>query len=92
MTSPSTRVAGLAEVSRTAMTRMAELLGVPAEPVSGPAPLDGGPHLHMETVELERIPPSTSILGTYEVETDEHGNVLSLRRFRRHTRGEAGQT
>ena len=62
-----------------------------AGPVPGPAPVAGGLRLHMEVVELQRIAPSGTILGTYEVETDEHGNILSFRRFRRYTRGEASR-
>lgn len=41
------------------------------------------PSTRVEIVKLERIPPGISILGTYEVEADERGNVLSLSRFRR---------
>jgi hypothetical protein len=52
------------------------------QPASG-----GGPRLHVEVVKLERIPPDTAIVGTFEVEADEHGNVLSFSHFR-HTRRE----
>ena len=44
----------------------------------------GGPRPHVEVVELERIPPSSTILASYEVETDEQGNVLAFRNFRRY--------
>lgn len=38
---------------------------------------------HVEIVELVRTPPGRSVVGIYEVEADEDGNVLSLSRFRR---------
>jgi gas vesicle protein GvpO len=50
----------------------------------------GGLRRHVEIVELERKPPYPTIVASYEVETDEQGNVLALQRFRRHRRGGLG--
>lgn len=58
-------------------TRMTQPRGVPA---------GSGLRLHVEVVELERIAPPTTVLATYEVETDEQGNVVCFRRFRRYAR------
>jgi hypothetical protein len=82
---------GLVEASRTAMAQMAELTGATAASVSELARLDGGFRMHVEIVELERVPPSTSILATYEVDADGGGNVTSYRRVRRYLRSEAGE-
>lgn len=81
----------LVDVSRTAMAQLSELVGSAATTVSEIARADGGWRMHVEIVELERIPQSTSILATYEVETDGHGNVASYRRVRRYVRSEAGE-
>ncbi len=92
MTSPNGRATSLIEASRTAMTQMSQLLGSAAESVSRLARIEAGElRLHVEVVELERIPPSTRILASYEVAANEAGNVSSYRRVRRYSRAEAGE-
>ncbi|HEX6681666.1 MAG TPA: gas vesicle protein GvpO [Candidatus Limnocylindrales bacterium] len=80
----------LLDASHAAMAQMSQLVGATAEAVSELERAEGGMRMHVEVVEVPRIPPTTSILASYEVETDEAGNVLAYRRFRRYTRSEVG--
>ena len=45
----------------------------------------------LEVVELERIPNTTDVLGTYEVEVDRQGDLTGIRRTRRYPRAAAGE-
>jgi hypothetical protein len=49
---------------------------------------DQGWELHVEVVELERIPETTSVLATYAVRLDSAGRFLGYERLRRYTRGQ----
>jgi len=80
----------LAEVSRTAMEQLEELLGQPAESVSSCARgEDGGWHLTVEVLELRRVPDTMSLLASYEVDVDHHGQLMGHRRTHRYERGRA---
>ena len=83
---------GLVDVSRAAMAQMSELTGTTSVSVSELARTDDGWRMCVESLELERIPQSTSILASYEVSADEDGNVLSYRRIRRYLRSQAGES
>ncbi|MDQ7910439.1 gas vesicle protein GvpO [Phytohabitans sp. ZYX-F-186] len=87
----TTVTGGLVAVSRTAMEQLSQLTGSPAMSVSELARSDGGWRMRVEIVELERVPQSTSLLATYEVDTDAGGDVVSFRRVRRYARSEAGE-
>lgn len=43
--------------------------------------------LHLEVVEVARVPDTTSLLATYEVGTDRGGRLTGYRRIRRYERG-----
>jgi hypothetical protein len=62
------------------------LVAHPVEGVSAVERTEDGWHVEVDVVELERIPDTTSILASYELELDEDGAVLSYRRTRRFTR------
>ncbi|MEV0842461.1 gas vesicle protein [Actinocatenispora sera] len=72
--------------SRQAMTQLAELTGRTPDSVSALEPTDDGWRFRVEIVELERIPQTTSVLASYEVDADPDGNVVSYRRLQRYTR------
>lgn len=78
------------EATRVAMEQLARLTGRAADSVSALARTEDGWRFEVEIVELERVPQTTSILGTYQVDTDERGNVTSYQRLRRYTRSQAG--
>jgi len=77
------------EIARAAREQVEELLGREVEAVSGVS-RDGtrGWTVALELVELERIPPTTSLLGTYEAKLDGDGGLLEVRRVRRYARNQ----
>lgn len=75
-------------------TRARELLlsvrGVEAESVSGIGRTSSnGWKVTLEVVELHRIPESTDVLASYEVELDGDGRFLGFSRGRRYSRSQA---
>ena len=74
-----------------ARDQVEELFGKPVEAVSGfgrPEDNGGGWTVTLELLELERIPDTTSLLGTYEATLDADGNLLDARRVRRYPRNQ----
>ncbi|HEX5497487.1 MAG TPA: gas vesicle protein [Mycobacteriales bacterium] len=77
------------QVTRTAMDQLGMLTGRDADSVSRLERTEDGWLFQVEIVELERIPQSTSVLGSYEVHTDGSGNVTAYGRTRRYYRNQA---
>ena len=79
-----------AEVARLAREQIEELFGKPVESISGIA-RDGtrGWIVTAELVELERIPDTTTLLGSYEAKLDADGELVEARRLRRYPRNQA---
>lgn len=73
---------------RTATREFASLVGHRPDGVSGVERSDGGWRLSIEVTELERIPPTTSVMATYELDVDGHGHVQGYRRIRRYYRNQ----
>ncbi|QNP61790.1 gas vesicle protein [Streptomyces genisteinicus] len=73
---------------RAAAAQLEELLGRPPESVSALHPTDDGWEADVEVLELERIPETTSVMGSYRVTLDGHGDLVSYERTRRYTRGQ----
>lgn len=48
---------------------------------------DEGWRVHVDVMEVPRIPDTTSLLATYEVEIGKDGELLQYRRIRRYRRG-----
>ena len=76
-----------------AREQVEELFGKPVEAVSGFEQTNGdgdgdGWTVTLELLELERIPDTTSLLGTYEATLDADGNLLGARRVRRYPRNQ----
>src|SRR5207249_3443289 len=80
------------EAVRRAREQVEQLVGRPVETVSGFA-ADGtkGWRVTVEVIELERIPPTTSLLGSYEARLDRDGELVEYRRLRRYARNQADQ-
>jgi gas vesicle protein GvpO len=78
-----------------AREQMEELFGKPVESVSSFEQSNGdggdgkGWTVTLELLELERIPDTTSLLGTYEATLDSDGNLLGARRTRRYPRNQS---
>ena len=86
---PSRRGADLtaAEAAHEGMRQLGELTGKEPEGVTGVEPAEDGWLVGVELVEDRRIPSSTDILATYEVEVDADGELVSYHRVRRYARG-----
>jgi hypothetical protein len=82
------------QVVGRARDQVEELFGKPVEAVSSFEQSNGdgdrkGWTVTLELVELERIPDTTSLLGTYEATLDGDGNLLGARRVRRYPRNQS---
>jgi hypothetical protein len=62
-----------------------------AESVSALSQSDDGWELNIEVVEVPRIPETTSVMATYVVRLDSHGDLASYERLRRYSRGQLDQ-
>jgi hypothetical protein len=82
----------ISQVVRAGADAFAALHGRSPDSVSGVQKVDEGWRLDMEVVELERIPPSTTVMATYEVDLDADGEVRGYRRKRRYYRNQAGDS
>jgi hypothetical protein len=82
----SEKRAPIRDVLGQAVSELAVLTGRDVVGVSAVERTDDGWRVDIEVVELERIPDTTSVLATYEVELDGSGELTSYRRVRRYNR------
>ena len=68
-----------------------EVIGLTAESVSGLTRSNGGWKVNLDVVELERVPRSTDVLASYEVELDENGDLIGYRRLSRFYRNQVDE-
>ncbi|MEU6162205.1 gas vesicle protein [Streptomyces sp. NPDC047130] len=81
-----------ADAARCASQELAELVRHPQEGVSAVGRTEeGGWTVVLDVLELARIPDTTSLLATYEVELDAEGRMLQYCRTARYRRGGADQ-
>ncbi|MQA11247.1 MAG: gas vesicle protein [Pseudonocardiaceae bacterium] len=78
---------GMAEAVRFAVREFSSMTGMAADSVTGARSADGGWSILIDVIELERIPSSTSVLATYRVDINQHGELDSYERLRRYHRG-----
>ncbi|MEV6162082.1 gas vesicle protein [Streptomyces sp. NPDC052052] len=71
-----------------ASEQLQELLGRAPESVSALKPTEDGWQADVEVLELERVPMTTSVMGTYRVTLDKEGELVAYERTRRYTRGQ----
>src|SRR5438270_9475702 len=79
-------------VARAAISQLADLTGRPADTVSAVERTDDGWRVQVELVELERVPATTNILATYDVELDADCGLVGYRRVRRYFRNAAEES
>lgn len=85
-----TRISSAEDAARHAAGRLSRLIGHPAEGSSEVGRgEDNNWRVCVDVVEVRRIPDTTSLMATYEVNLDEHGHLLGYRRLRRYHRGTA---
>ncbi len=75
------------QLIREARNMVGELTGLPVENVTGFEPNGEGWRVTLEVLELQRIPSTQDLLGTYEITIGTDGDVSGFRRRRRYTRG-----
>jgi hypothetical protein len=77
-----------AELIRTAKQTVSEMTGFRAENVTGLERDDDGTWvITVEVLELERVPSTQDVIGTYEIGLDSDGELQGMRRRRRYPRG-----
>jgi hypothetical protein len=74
------------QFARRAMDTLAELVGCPAEGITGIRRNDNGWVVEVEVLEVERVPETSDVLASYEVEIDNDGEIVEFRRLRRYLR------
>jgi gas vesicle protein GvpO len=80
------------KVAVQARRQLSEITGMEAESVSSLRPgEDGGWTLIVEVLELSRVPSTDDVIGSYEVQVDEDGELLEYRRIRRYPRSKADE-
>lgn len=78
------------DAARRAREQMEELFGKPADSIAGISRDDNdGWTVTVELVELERIPDTTTLIGSYEVKLGADGSLLEAQRLRRYPRNRA---
>ena len=80
------------QVAAQAAQQLLELTGKGVEGVTGLERTDDGWKVHVEVVEVRRIPDTTDVLALYEVQVDEDGDLIGYRRLRRYARGAVSYT
>ena len=88
---PAAKRATASQVAAQAVQQLLELTGKGVEGVTGLERTDDGWKVHVEVVEVRRIPDTTDILALYEVQVDEDGDLMGYRRLRRYARGVPGE-
>jgi Gas vesicle synthesis protein GvpO len=76
------------ELARQAMDTLAELVGCPAEGITGIRRDDDGWIVEVEVLEVERVPETSDVLASYEVEIDNDGEIVEFHRLRRYMRAQ----
>jgi len=74
--------------ARKAMEHLAQLTGQMPESISGLTATDDGWKVTLDVVELERIPRTTDVMASYEVELDGQGELAGYRRLTRYYRNQ----
>lgn len=82
---------GPEHAARAACQSLERLIGHPPEGVSAVRRSEDGWCVVVDVLEVERIPDTTSLLASYEVQLDEDGELLEYSRVRRYRRGAADE-
>jgi hypothetical protein len=77
--------------AKMAMQHLQALTGQQPESLSGLTPSGSGWKVALDVVELERIPRSTDVMASYEIELDEEGELVGYRRLGRYYRNQVDE-
>ena len=79
-----------AEIAQQARRQLTEITGLEPETVTAIEQYEDATwRVTVELLELERIPQSDDVIGTYEVDLDRTGELLSYRRIDRYPRSQS---
>jgi hypothetical protein len=81
-----TSVRGPSDAAHRATRRLERLTGHPVDGVVAISRGEDGWRVEVDVVEVERIPDTTSLLATYQVELDGDGRLVEYHRVRRFRR------
>jgi hypothetical protein len=81
----------MVELVRQASAQFSALTGVDVESVSAVENTEDGWQLQVETVEVARIPDTTSVLASYRLRVSTDGELIGYSRIRRYARGQLDQ-
>jgi hypothetical protein len=88
---PRQRMAGV-KLAQRARDQLAEITGLTPEAVTSLEQQDDRTWIvTVELLELSRVPETDDVLGSYQAECDESGELLGYRRVRRYPRSQAGE-
>lgn len=76
------------KVGQIALDELSELVGCPAEGVTGIRKGEDGWVVTVEVLEVGRIPETTDVLASYDVHVDREGDVTEYKRLRRYLRAQ----
>ncbi|WP_329025900.1 gas vesicle protein GvpO [Streptomyces sp. NBC_00690] len=82
---------GPEHAARAACESLERLIDHPTEGVSAVRRSEDGWCVVVDVLELARIPDTTSLLASYEVQLDPGGDLVEYRRVRRYRRGAADE-
>jgi hypothetical protein len=80
---------GIKKLSERVLNEISDLVGCPAEGVTGVRRNDTGWVLTIEVRELEKVPETGDVLASYEVHVDDDGEITEFERKQRYLRGRA---
>ena len=86
----SRALTGIAAIEN-AKEYLRQMTGRECEVVSGLHRTGQGWTVTLEVLELERIPPTTDVLGSYAIDLDGNGDLLSCERTRRYYRNQTDE-
>ena len=78
----------LGKVLRTAVQQFSALVGHRVEGVTSVSKQDDGWRITIEVLELERVPNTTDVLASYDVQLDGDGEITGYARVQRYTRAQ----
>jgi Gas vesicle synthesis protein GvpO len=78
------------KLAQRALRELSEITGMEAESVSALRRSDDGTwKVTIEILELSRVPSTDDVIGSYEAELDEDGELIGYQRIRRYPRSKA---
>jgi Gas vesicle synthesis protein GvpO len=85
---PKQKLSG-AQLAMSARRQLSEITGLEAQAVTSLEREDDGTwRVTVELLELSRLPETDDLLGSYEAELDEDGDLQGYRRLRRYARSQ----